>query len=120
MGPDLAPSARRDLARSASRRLDVGFLLHVVLQLLGFLATTMLLTWGLFVLLFLALGDLSLDGLMNELNNLTSRYVHADPARIASFKAMLLCAQLLLAASVTFFRRHHLLPRNCQRSPNHA
>ncbi len=47
------------------------------LHFAGFLATTLLMTWGLFALFFLALGGFSLDGLMHQLDNLPSRYVIA-------------------------------------------
>ena len=103
------PVRRASPSRTACR-VDVRFLLYFYLHMAGFVATTLLITWGLLVLLFLAVGGFSVDGLMNQLNNLTSRYIHADPARLASFKSTLLLGQLILAAGVIFFRRRHLLP----------
>lgn len=93
-----------------SRRLDVGFLLYFYLHMAGFLASTLLITWGLFVLFFLAIGGFSFDGMMHQLHNLASRYVAADAARIASFRHVLIVAHVLLAAAVIFFRRHNILP----------
>ena len=117
--PRRRPAAAAAVA--APPRLDLRFLLYFYLHMAGFVATTLLITWGLLVLLFLAVGGFSLDGLMNQLNNLTTRYVQADAARVASFKATLLTGQLLLAAAVIFFRRHRLLPaRLDQRSPTHG
>jgi hypothetical protein len=76
----------------------------------GFLASTLLITWGLFVLFFLAIGGFSFDGMMHQLDNLASRYVAADAARITSFRHVLIVAHMLLAAAVIFFRRHSILP----------
>lgn len=92
------------------RKIDVGFLLYFYLHMAGFLATTLLITWGLFVLFFLAIGDLSVDGMMHQLNNMASRYVTAGAARIASFKHVLIVAHTLLSAAVMFFRRNSILP----------
>src|SRR3546814_1821124 len=65
--------------RKHGRLPDLRALLHFYLPLIGFTASPLLLTWGLFTPLFLALGGLSLDGLMHQLTNLTSRYVRATP-----------------------------------------
>ncbi len=56
-------------------------MLHFLLHGLGFVASTMLITWGLFCLFFLAIGGFSFDGFVHQLNNFTTRYVAADPAR---------------------------------------
>ena len=102
---------------SGTHRRIVGFTrrewqstLYFLLHGLGFLASTLLITWGLFVLFFLAIGGLSVDGMMHQLNNMASRYVAADAARIASFKHVLIVAHLALSAAVIFFRRHSILP----------
>lgn len=83
---------------------------HCLLHLAGFAASTLLMSWGLFVLFFLVLGGLSLDGLMHHLNNLASRYIAATPQRAASFRAVLGIAQLLLTGALILIRRHHILP----------
>ena len=85
-------------------------ILHFYLHLAGFAATTLLLTWGLFALFFLALGGFSFDGLMHQLDNLTSRYVTASPERIASFKHIFVAAHLILAAGLIVLRRHRIMP----------
>ena len=97
-------------SRPLSRRLDVRFLLYFYLHMAGFLASTLLITWGLFVLFFVAIGGFSFDGMMHQLDNLATRYVAADTARIASFRHVVLVAHTLLAAAVIFFRRHRILP----------
>jgi len=100
--------------------IDLRFLAWFYLRALGFVASTLLLSWGCFVLLFLALGGFSLDGMMAQLANLADRYVHADAARVASFKTIVLVAQALLAAAIIVLRRHHLLPPADDRSPRHG
>jgi len=97
-------------ATAQRRKIDIGFLLYFYLHMAGFLASTLLMTWGLFVLFFLAIGGLSVDGMMHQLNNMASRYVAADAARIASFKHVLIVAHLALSAAVIFFRRRSILP----------
>ena len=101
------------------RMIDWRYAIFVWLHLAGFLASTLLITWGLFVLFFLAISGMSLDGLMHQLANLAGRYVAADGERVAAFKQILLPAHLLLTAAVIFFRRQHLLPRNHRRSDQH-
>jgi len=92
------------------RSIDTGYLLYFYLHAAGFIATTLLITWGLFVLFFLAIGGFSLDGMMHQLDNLASRYVMADAARVDGFKYVVGVAHMLLAIAVIFFRRHSLLP----------
>ena len=62
----------------SGRKVDYGYGLFFSLHMAGFLVTTLLMTWGLFVLFFLAIGGFSLDGMMNHVQNLTSRYLAAD------------------------------------------
>ena len=62
----------------SERKVDYGYGLYFGLHFAGFMATTLLMTWGLFVLFFLAIGGFSLDGMMNHVQNLTSRYLAAD------------------------------------------
>ena len=107
------PSSRRPCGG-----LDVGFLLYFSLLMAGFLASSLLITWGLFVLFFLAIGGFSFDGMMHQLDNLASRYVAADAARITSFRHVLIVAHMLLAAAVIFFRRHSILPSRDPKGSN--
>lgn len=67
-------------------RLDLRTILYWYLHLFGFTLSSLLISWGLFFLFFLAIGGFSIDGMMHQLANMASRYVAADPARIASFK----------------------------------
>ncbi|SEK04128.1 hypothetical protein SAMN05518849_13225 [Sphingobium sp. AP50] len=92
-----------------------------LLHLAGFAASTLLMSWGLFVLFFLALGGFSLDGLMHHLANLASRYVAAAPDRAASFGMLVGVAQLLFTAALIIIRRHHILPPQAAlRSASHV
>lgn len=100
--PSLLPSGR-----PAPEHANLAYL---ILHMAGVVATTLLLTWGLFVLLFLMIGGFSFEGLMHQLANLSRRYVTAEPARIASFQAMLIGAHILLSGAILFFRRGTLLP----------
>lgn len=95
-----------DAPSRADWRYGAFHLVHVT----GFVASTLLMSWGLFVLFFLALGGFSVDGLMHHLNNLTSRYVAAAPERAAAFGALLYAAQLLLTLALIVIRRHRILP----------
>lgn len=95
---------------AVGRRSVLRTMLHFYLHLIGFTATTLLLTWGLFALFFIALGGFSLDGLMHQLNNLTTRYIAASPERIASFKNVFIAAHLLLAAGLIVLRREKIAP----------
>ena len=97
--------------RSFDWRQGAYCLLHVT----GAIASTLLMSWGLFILFFLMLGDFRFDGLMHQLHNLTSRYVAADGERAAAFVALLACVQLLLVACLLLFRRHSIMPRRVAR-----
>lgn len=88
------------------------FLLFVLLHTVGFLAVTLLMTWGAFVLFFVAIGGFSLDGMMHQLANLSSRYVAADAPRIADFKVLVAVLHLVVAGGIVFFRRHTIVPRD--------
>lgn len=101
-----------DTAAAAVRRpaIDGRYLLYFYLHFTGFLATTLLMTWGMFFLFFLVIGGFSFDGLMHQLNNFASRYVAADADRIAAFKQTITIAHLVLASAIIFFRRHSILP----------
>ncbi|MES3154609.1 hypothetical protein [Sphingomonas faeni] len=96
---------------NATRKVDYGYLLYFGLHFAGFLATTLLMTWGVFVLFFLALGSFSLDGMMNHLQNLTSRYLAADIGRLDQFKMIVGIVHMVISGAIMFFRRHAILPR---------
>ncbi len=97
-------------AGRAAATFDLGAALHFGLHFAGFLVSTLLMTWGLFALFFLAIGGFSLDGLMNQLNNLTTRYVIATSARVASFKTIFAVAHLILSAALIVLRRDRIMP----------
>lgn len=97
-------------ARRASRLSDLRAFLHFLIHIAGFLGSTLLLTWGLFALFFLALGGFSFDGLMHQLNNLSSRFVVASPERTASFTHIFAAAHFLLSAGLIVLRREKIVP----------
>lgn len=104
---------RRDAAvRRQGGRGDLGFLLYALLHTVGFLAVTLLMTWGAFVLFFVAIGGFSLDGTMHQLANLATRYVAAEPARIADFKVLVAALHVVVAGLLIVFRRHAIVPRD--------
>ncbi|MDH4744902.1 hypothetical protein ACQKOH_14390 [Sphingomonas sp. NPDC092331] len=102
---------------SGTHRRIVGFTrrewqstLYFLLHGLGFLASTLLITWGLFCLFFLAIGGFSFDGFVHQLNNFTTRYVAADPARTGAFLNMFAIAHMILSTAVIAFRADRILP----------
>lgn len=96
------------------RRVDAGYWLYCALHTAGFVVVTLLMSWGVFVLFFLAISNFSIDMMMNQLDNLTSRYIAADAGRVAQFKTILACVHLAISAAIIFFRRHALLPRDAK------
>jgi hypothetical protein len=103
-----------------TRKVDYGYLLYFGLHFAGFLATTLLMTCGVFVLFFLALGSFSLDGMMNHLQNLTSRYLAADAGRLDQFKMIVGIIHMAISGAIMFFRRHAILPRDASRREHSA
>jgi hypothetical protein len=102
------------------RKIDYGYLLYFGLHFAGFLATTLLMTWGVFVLFFLLIGSFSLDGMMNHLQNLTSRYLAADAGRLDQFKMIVGVVHMVISGAIIFFRRHAILPRDAARREHRA
>jgi len=95
---------------SDGRKVDYGYLLYFGLHFAGFMATTLLMTWGVFVLFFLLIGNVSLDGMMAQLQNLSGRYVAADAGRVDQFKMIVGVVHMVVAGAIIFFRRHAILP----------
>lgn len=93
-----------------ARQLEWRSVAHCTLHGLGFVGSTLLMTWGLFFLFFLALGGFSFDGFIHQLNNLTSRYVVADAARTGAFLNIFAIAHIILSAAIITFRRDRILP----------
>ncbi len=94
------------------RKIDYGFGLYFTLHMAGFLTTTLLMTWGVFVLFFLAIGGFSVDGMMHHVANMSSRYIAADAARLDQFKLIVGVVHMVVATALIFFRRHAMLPRD--------
>ncbi|MBB5712352.1 hypothetical protein [Sphingomonas xinjiangensis] len=114
-------SARSNtVAAARGAPIDYRFMAYFMLHTMGFLVVTLLMTWGLFVLAFLAIGGFSIDGMMHHLANMSARYVAADPARIASFKTIIIVSHMLFAAGIAFFRRHSILPPVSSVAGGHA
>lgn len=81
----------------------------VGLRLTGWLATTMLATFGIFAVFFIVLGGFTLDGMMRHLSNLTARWLTADLARREQFEAIAFGAVLIGFVLIGFFRRASLI-----------
>src|SRR3546814_419634 len=107
---DAAAHRRNGADIAVGRQPAMRSLRHFYLHLIGFTASPLFLTWGLFALFVVSLGGFSLDGLMHQLNNLTARYVAASPDRIASFKNIFIAAHLLIAAGLIVLRREKIVP----------
>lgn len=100
------------IARTSSpSRVNIASVSYLALRLTGFATVTLLMTWGLLVLFFVAIGGFTVDGTINQIANFSTRYVAADPTRIATFKVVLAGVHVVLAASIIFFRRHAILAR---------
>jgi len=106
----LSVSTRRRPSLWRTIREARGYMLFFSLHVTGLLASTLLISWGLIVLFFLAIGGFSVDGAMHHLANLADRYVEADASRVTGFKVALGIVQITLVAAVLFLRRHLLIP----------
>jgi hypothetical protein len=106
--PTDARAARRK--RASEWRSVLYFMLHGF----GFVGSTLLITWGLFVLFFLAIGGFSFDGMVHQLHNFTSRYIAADAARTGAFLNILAIAHMILSSAVITLRRDKILPERPQ------
>ncbi|ARS28339.1 hypothetical protein [Sphingomonas sp. KC8] len=105
------------IARARKGRLAAAewqSVLYFTLHGFGFLGSTLLITWGLFFLFFLAIGGFSFDGFIHQLNNFTTRYVAADQARTGAFLNIFAIAHMVLSAAVITFRRDRILPDRMQ------
>jgi hypothetical protein len=101
------------------RRSDWRAVLYFTLHGFGFVGSTLLITWGLFFLFFLAIGGFSFDGLIHQLNNFTRRYVAADAARTGAFVNMFAIAHMILSAAVITLRRERILPDRKSKGARH-
>ena len=94
---------------TASIAPDPGGLIAIVLRCLGWLVVTTLCAFGILALIALAIGSFTLNGTMLQINNLTARFVVADPVRQAQFGHVLLAAFAVCFALVTLLRRTSML-----------
>ncbi len=106
----LSVSTRRRPSLWRTIRDARGYMLFFSLHVTGLLSSTLLISWGLIVLFFLAIGGFSVDGAMHHLANLADRYVQADAGRVTGFKVALGIVQITLVSAVLFMRRHLLIP----------
>ncbi|AOH87254.1 hypothetical protein AWL63_24175 (plasmid) [Sphingomonas panacis] len=103
----------------AKRPSDWRAVLYFTLHGFGFVGSTLLITWGLFFLFFLAIGGFSFDGLIHQLNNFTTRYVAADAARTGAFINIFAIAHMILSAAVITLRRDRILPERPSQGERH-
>jgi hypothetical protein len=114
-----------DISKAASvgtgraKRSEWRSVAYFTLHGLGFVGSTLLMTWGLFFLFFLALGGFSFDGFIHQINNLTSRYVVADAARTGAFLNMFAIAHMILSAAIVTLRRDRILPERKSEGERH-
>ncbi|MBA3895671.1 MAG: hypothetical protein H0X36_00715 [Sphingomonadaceae bacterium] len=89
-------------------KLDVGRAIEVGFRLLGWSAVTLLATAGLFVLVFFALGNFTLEGFFLQVANLADRYGVADPTRRVAFQDDLRLVSGIALSATMFLRRASL------------
>lgn len=80
----------------------------VALRLMGWLAVTLLATLGCLMLVFLMLGDFSAEGFFAQLDNISRRFLEADPDRREQFLSLAATLAGILVAGMAAFRRHSL------------
>lgn len=84
---------------------SVGGAIYFALALTGWLATTLLTSAGLFVVLFVMAGNLTLAGFFEQVGLLANHYTAADAARRASFDSQALIFMTIVVIATGFFRR---------------
>ena len=99
--PALRPALR---ASRGAARVIAADLCYFALRLSGWLAVTLLATGGLYVLFFMALGDMTADGFFAQLANLAVRFGAAEPARQSLFVGQLAVFTCVLFAIVAAAR----------------
>ena len=117
MASDISKPASVGTGRA--KRSEWRSVAYFTLHGLGFVGSTLLMTWGLFFLFFLALGGFSFDGFIHQINNLTSRYVVADAARTSAFLNMFAIAHMILSAAIVTLRRDRILPERKSEGERH-
>lgn len=106
-------SASEEILRRAERRRSRQFwagVAELTLQLAGFLATTLLMSWGLVALFFLAIGGGTTHGMVLQLHNFTVHYLAANAAGRATFNLWVIAIYLGLVMVLALLRRRHMFP----------
>lgn len=80
----------------------------VALRLTGWSAVTMLATLGCLMLLFLMLGNFSAEGFFAQLDNISRRFLEADPGRREQFLFFAAAVAGVLLTAMVLSRRHSL------------
>ena len=93
--------------RSALREV-VAELCYFTLRLSGWLALTLLTTFGLYAVFFMALGAFSAEGFFAHLANLAVRFGEAEPARQVIFVRQLAVVTIILFLGVSAARYRSL------------
>ena len=109
MDVDLPTRPRVNTWRRFAVRQIGADLCYVALRLSGWLAVSLLTTLGLFVLFFMALGNMSAEGFFAQLANLGERFVAADLARRSSFMSLVTTVSAILFLAVGMTRLRSLL-----------
>lgn len=94
---------------SGIKRLSFGGFAYFALALLGWLASTSLVTAGIFVILFVMVGNGSAEGFFQQLYLLAQHYLSAPPAARAHFDLQLCTGSGLVFVTAGYFRRAALL-----------
>jgi hypothetical protein len=88
---------------------DWGGLIAVGFRCLGWLAVTTLCAFGCLALIALTFGSFTLDGTMLQMNNLTARFVAADPVRQQQFHTILVSTFAGVFSLVALVRRRSMI-----------
>lgn len=114
-GAGIIPLAVEPVSRhrtAATGRLSVrevvAELCYFTLRLSGWLALTLLTTFGLYAVFFMALGAFSAEGFFAHLANLSVRFGEAEPARQVIFVRQLALVTLVLFLIVSAARYRSL------------
>jgi hypothetical protein len=103
------PSSRPASLRSHAARRLFADACYVALRFAGWLAVTSLAAMGIYVLFFLALGNMSADGFFAQLANLGNRFTAADTLRRDSFLSIVGTVSTVLFLIVATARFRSLL-----------
>ena len=106
-----APMKSRWPGRLPNGGSAIGFGFHLA----RFIASTMLMSWGVIAFALLLLGNGSLDGLMHQLHNLARRYVEAEPQRVQSFRDAFAGLHLGVSLLLIVLRRDRIVPALSER-----